>query len=157
MPLDPTYAFEPHGGVDGRAFVGDPTVTPAAWVELDITRWTLTVRSNNKDVSGTRTGRFRIGGLLDATGGLTMHWNAATDNRPSDTGATSPKVRHGSILDLRLYESPIPDPDDPTLPFRLRAIVDEVTPSSELEGIVDYAVTFSLQDGRTFRYPGDPA
>lgn len=148
MP-DPAYTFEPHSGVDGRAFNGD--------VELDVSRWSLNIKSNNKDVSGTKAGRFRVGGLLDASGSLTMHWNAAADNRPTDTTAAAPKVRHGTILDLKLYHDVIPTPDDPTLPFRGKYIVDDVTPSSEIDGVIDYAVNFSLQDGRTFRYPGDPA
>lgn len=133
-----------HSGVDGRGWFGA--------TELDISRFTLTIRSNNKDVSGTKVGRHRVAGLPDASGSFTMHYNS--DEAP--WAAPAPNIRHGTIGDLSLVPSGETDLTDPTKAFRLKAIIDDVTPSSEIEGVVDYVGTFSLQDGRTLLYPGDP-
>lgn len=137
-------------GSDGRVFSTPPGgSTP---IELDVNTWELTINSNNKDVSGTRVGRFRIAGVPDASGSLSMYYDPG-NSQTDDTPTTGPNIRAGSILKLVLVED---GGDASTLDsFRLDAIVDTVKPDQEFDGTMGFDVTFSLQKGSTLKYPGD--
>lgn len=141
-----------HSGVDGRAFSTPPGgSTP---IELAVTKWDITVKANNKDMSNALDKRYRIPGLADASGNLSMHFDSA--NSPADpTAMTGLNIRHGSVLALNLIPDGSTGAGSPPMSFRLSAIVDEVKMSSEIEGTVDYDVQWSLQAGSTLKYPGD--
>jgi hypothetical protein len=82
-----------------------------------------------------------------------MHLDIANPPYDLATGTPpGPNIRHGSIIDLQL------NPDGTSTPanaFRLTGIVDEVHPSADFNGSIDFDFTFSLQRGRTLKYPGD--
>ena len=139
-----------HNGSDGRVFV--KPIGGGAFIEMDATKWSLKIKSNNKDVSGSKSGRKRIAGVPDADGSVDFFYDSANP-QPDDTPSTGPNIRAGSILQLELIE----DGSDTggTESFRLTAIVDEVDASSEFDGTIDYNCTFSLADGSTLKYPGD--
>jgi hypothetical protein len=151
VPIEPEF----HNGYDGKALVtpGIPGGTITDQFELPISRWDLRIQAHNREVSNNRDGRWRIPGLVDASGQATMHYDNA--NRPSDlAGGTpaGPNIRHGSILQLQL------NPDGTnvvTNSFRLTVIIDEVRPTADFNGSLDYDFTYSLQRGANIKYPGD--
>lgn len=137
-------------GADGRAFVTPPGgSTP---IELDVNKWDMTITGNNKDVSGTRVGRFRIAGVPDASGSLSMHYDPA-NSQVDNSANTKPNIRAGSVLSLVLVE----DGGDATSDdaFRCDVIIDTIKPSGEFDGTLDFEATWSLQKGSTLKYPGD--
>lgn len=143
-------APEYYNGSKGRGFATPPGGNTA--IEMDVNGWDMTVTGNNKDVSGAKSGRKRIPGVRDANGSCKLHYDGA--NKPTDTTAnTGLNLRDGSVIALEL----VPDGSDAGTAnsFRLSAIIDTVHPSSEFDGTVDFEVTFSLEDGSTFKYPGD--
>lgn len=143
---DPVY----HNGSDGKVYI-KPSGASAAF-ELDITKWDLTTSGNNKDVSGSKSGRKRIAGVPDATGTLTAHYDSANP-QPDTTANTGPNLRAGSVVLLEMVEDG--GASGQTDSFRLSAIIDTVKASSEFDGTIDYEVTYSLEDGSTLKYPGD--
>jgi len=141
---------EYHNGADGKVYVKPPG--GASFIEGGVTSWSLSVTANNKDVSNSLAGRKRIRGVRDASGEAMLHYDTA-NNPADDTVTTGLNLRDGSVIDLDLVQEG--EASGGTAGFRLRAIVDTVEPSSEFDGTLDYKVTFSLEDGSTFKYPGD--
>lgn len=139
---------ELHNGADGKVFVTPPG--GVSHIEMDVTKWELNILSNNKDVSGSKSGRTRIPGVPDANGTLTMHLDTA--NLQCDTGTTKPSIRHGTIIAVELVEDGGTGGTDA---FRGSMIIDTVKASSEFDGTIDYECTYSLADGSTLKYPGD--
>jgi|GEM_PF-3291341 len=141
---------EYHNGSDGKAYV--KPAGAAAFIELAVHKWDLTIKGNTKDVSNALSGRKRIGGVPDANGNVSLHWDSA--NAPTDaTTGTGPNIRANSILMLELVEDG--GASGGTDSFRLTVIVEEVKPSSEFDGTIDYDVSYNLEDGSTLKYPGD--
>ena len=137
-----------HNGSDGKVKVQPPG--GSSYIEMAVTKWDLTDKSNNKDVSNSKDGRKRIPGVPDASGNLSMHFDTA--NLPSDTTTnTGPNIRRGSVLQLELIDDGGAGGVDS---FRCSAIVDEVKASSEFDGTIDYDVSWSLESGAV-KYPGD--
>lgn len=137
-------------GSDGRAFVTPPGgSTP---IELDVNKWDMTITGNNKDVSGTRVGRFRIPGVPDASGSLSMHYDPA-NSQVDNSANTKPSIRAGSVLSLVLVEDGGDATSDDS--FRCDVIIDTAKPSGEFDGTLDFEATWSLQKGSTLKYPGD--
>lgn len=138
-----------HNGIDGKAFSTPPGA--GSHVEMAVTKWDLRITGNNQQVSNSKDGRKRIAGVADASGSLTLHYDSG--NPPQNT-STGPGLRHGTILGLELCVDTAGIADT-TKTFRLSAIVDEVTASSEFEGLEEYGISFSLADGASLKYPGD--
>jgi len=139
-----------HNGSDGKCYVKPAGASVA--IELGVHKWDLSIKGNTKDVSNALVGRKRIGGVPDASGNVSLHWDSA--NAPTDsTVGTGPNIRANSILQLELVEDG--GAAGGTDSFRLSVIVEEVKPSSEFEGTIDYDVSFNLEDGSTLKYPGD--
>lgn len=141
----PTY----HNGSDGKAYI---TPTGGTATALDVTKWNAKFTGNNKDVSGAANGRNRIAGVTDGSGTLSLHYDST--NKPMDaTATTGLDIRPGKLLVLEL----IPDgaASGGTNSFRLTAIVDDVNPSSEFDGTVDFEINWSLASGSSLKYPGD--
>lgn len=137
-------------GCDGKVFV-----KPVGWtaaIEADATRWAARVTSNNKDVSGTKSGRSRIKGCDDASGSVDMHFDSA--NLPSDdTASTGLSLRPGTILALDLAPTGAAAAD--TGNFRATVIIDEANMTGEFDGIQEWNATWSLQKGSSLKLPGD--
>jgi hypothetical protein len=145
MP-DPVYL----AGCDGKVYV-----KPAGWaaaLEADVNRWAARVTSNNKDVSGTKSGRTRIKGCDDASGSIDLHYDSA--NLPSDdTIDAGYSLRPGTILDIDLAPTGAAAADTSNL--RGTVIVDEANMTGEFDGIQEWNVTWSLQKGTSLKLPGD--
>lgn len=138
-----------HNGADGRAF-SKPGAT-GTHVEMAVTKWDLRITGNNQQVSNSKDGRKRIAGVADASGSLTLHYDSA--NQPHDAVA-GPGLKHGALVALELGTTAAAG-TTPLDCFRLNALIDEVSISSEFEGTIDASVTFSLETGSTLKYPGD--
>ncbi len=137
-------------GKDGKAYF-KPTGW-AAFIEGDVFKWEGTFTSNARDVSGSKVGRKRIGGLADANGTLGLHYDAA--NKPTDaTTSVGLNLRPGALIALDL----VPDgsASGGTNGYRLTAIIETIHPSTETDGDNNFDVTWSLADGSTLKYPGD--
>lgn len=139
-----------HNGADGKAYV--KPAGGASFIEAGVTKWDLTITSNNQDVSNTLSGRKRIAGVPDASGTATLHYDTA-NNPADDTASTGLNLRHGSIFTGDFVQEG--EASGGTGGFRGSFIVDSVKPTSEFEGTIDYEVAFSLEDGSTLKYPGD--
>jgi hypothetical protein len=129
---------------------------PAGWaaaLEVDMNRWSARVTSNNKDVSGTKSGRRRIKGCDDASGSFDMHYDSA-NLPPDDTMSTGLNLRHGSVIAIDIAPTGAAAGDASN--FRATVIVDEANMTGEFDGIQEWNVTWSLQDGTTLLLPGDP-
>lgn len=144
----PTY----HNGADGRVFILAPGGT--SLIEAAVTKWDMTIKGNNIQASNSKDGRYRFKGVTDAEGSLSMFLD--TSNLPFTTGPTGLNLRDGLIVGLALLEDGVtPTNTDPTDSFRLNAIIDEVHPSSEFDNGIQVDFKFSLQQGSSFKYPGD--
>jgi hypothetical protein len=110
-------------------------------------KWTLTAKGNNKDVSNFKDGRKRIPGLADAEGTIEI---PAIDpaTPPYDSSANKPNLIPGAIVALVLKL-------DTGHTFPLSAIIDEVSPSQDVEGNAAYEVKFSIESG-TVTWPVIP-
>jgi hypothetical protein len=137
-------------GADGKVYF--KPVGWSAYIEGDVFKWEGTFSGNPRDVSGSKSGRKRIGGLPDAGGTLSMHYDAA--NRPVDpTVNTGLNLRPNASINLDLV--PEGSPSGGTNGYRFLAIVESIKPSIETTGDNDFDVTWSLADGSTLKYPGD--
>ena len=137
-----------HNGSDGKVKVQPSTAS--SFIEIGATKWDLTDKANNKDVSNSKDGRYRIKGVGDYEGNVSLHFDTA--NLPSDpTASTGPNLRPGVIFQFELIDDGGAGGTDS---FRGTAIIDEVHSSSEFEGTIDYEVKFSQQSG-VLKYPGD--
>jgi hypothetical protein len=107
--------------------------------ELPARSWNLTIDGKIKDVSNTRDGRYRIGGLVDATGTVEM---------PLDGAIYTPRPK--DVVTLKLYS------DYGNLKFYgLAAIITSQDPNVNLEGEFMVRLPFSLSSG-TVTYPTYP-
>jgi hypothetical protein len=144
----PTY----HNGADGRVFILPPSGSNL--VEAAVTKWDMTVKGNNINASNSKDGRYRFAGVLDAEGSFSMFLDTGT--LPFNTGSTNLNLRAGSVIGLALLDDGVaPNNTNPTDAFRLNAIIDEIHPTSEFDNGIQFDVKFSLQQGSSFKYPGD--
>lgn len=137
-------------GADGKIYF--KPVGWASFIEGDVFKWEGTFTGNARDVSGSKSGRKRIGGLPDASGTLSFHWDAA--NRQTDpTTNTGLNLRPNAMVNLDLV--PEGQASGGTNGYRLLAIVTDIKPSIATDGDNDFDVSWSLADGSTLKYPGD--
>lgn len=123
-----------HAGKDGKVKAGA--------TELAIMKWNATDKGNNQDVSNSKDGRKRIGGLGDSDGSLEAYWDSANPM----TSLSGPAIRRSSIIALHLIS------DGSAQEFAVSAIVDEVEVSSEIAGKIEYKIKWSQESG-DFTYP----
>jgi poly-gamma-glutamate capsule biosynthesis protein CapA/YwtB (metallophosphatase superfamily) len=138
-----------HNGADGRAF--SKPAGASVHVEIPITKWDMRITANNQQVSNAKDGRKRIAGVPDASGSATLHWDSANNLIDAVAG---PGLKHGAVILLEMAVD-VAGATDTTKTFRASAIIDEVNPSSDFDGTIDFSVTWSLESGTSLKYPGD--
>ena len=111
-------------------------------IELPARSWKLTIDGKIKDVSNARDGRYRIGGLVDASGSVDM---------PYDGAIYIPRVK--DIITLKLY--PNYNGGTGSYFFGLTGIVTTFDPAAQLEGEIVIPINFMLQSG-VVTYPTYP-
>jgi hypothetical protein len=109
-------------------------------IELPSTGYEITDKANAKDVSNTRDGRKRIATLPDAEGSIKLYWDEA--QQPTNN---PPNLRKGTELTFQCYTSVGKF-------FLWTGLVDEVTISSEIEGVISYNCKV-LQSAGSVVYP----
>lgn len=115
---------------------GDKCIVKIGTIQIPSRDWTLAIKGMNHDVSNSRDGRKRIGGLEDADGDFKMPYDVGND--PTTTAAGG--IKAAAILAGQFYL-------DATHFYGLSIIVDEIGPAVEFEGELMFPVKFSLESG----------
>ncbi len=136
-----TFHSGQHGKMKAVSQNGTP-ISPAA--DLPTSKWGMTIKGNNKDVSNSRDGRKRVPGLQDAELTFELPYDSANDPTLVANGGLTDRsviVFNGYIDDTHFYAGTF--------------IVDEIGPGSEIEGEVNFTVKASMESG-TITYPVYP-